>query len=356
MAALPTEYRQLVDRLHSRAAQERRPLNGTFELTERCNLDCRMCYVCRPAGDSAVRKKELSAEQWLSLAREAKEAGMLFLLLTGGEPFLRPDFFAIYEPLTRMGFVLTLFTNGTLITDAVAKRLAQAPPSRTEVTLYGATAATYEAITGVAGSYALCCRGIETLVKRRVPLLVKTTLTRQNIAELEAMRQMAHNWGVLFSAAWLLSKRRDRAVSGTEECRLPVDECIALEAADRASALEWTEAALREQLPEREKNFFCQAGRAAFVVTPSGEMNACLDLPMPAAKPLETGFVAAWEQVKKFVDAVPPVAKECSACDARGYCPRCPAWSYLETETMTEPVPYLCEIARTRKARYEKHA
>lgn len=256
-----------------------------------------------------------------------------------------------------MGFILTLFTNGTLITSAIAQRLGQVPPNRTEITLYGATAATYEAITKVSGSYSACCAGIEALVSRRVPLGLKTTVTRQNVGELEAMRQMAANWGVPFSAAWLLSKRRDRAFSGVEECRLPAQECVALEAADRASALEWAEAAIREPSQGKEEsNFYCLAGRAAFVITPSGEMNVCLDMPEPGARPLETGFRPAWEQVQRFVENAPPVAPVCRACDTRLYCPVCPAWSYLENNILSGPVPYLCEIARARKQRFEKHA
>ena len=144
--------------------------------------------------------KELPASAWLELAHQAVANGMVFLLLTGGEVFLRRDFFEIYEPLTRIGLVLALFTNGTLITRDIAARLAQAPPSRTEITIYGATAATCEAVTGVPGSFAACCAGIEALVSHRVPLGLKTTLTRQNVGELDAMRQMAHNWGVHFPA------------------------------------------------------------------------------------------------------------------------------------------------------------
>ena len=95
---LPTDYGPLVHELHRRAAAQRQPVNGTFELTERCNLDCRMCYVRHSAGDAARRTKELSASAWLELARQAIDNGMVFLLLTGGEVFLRPDFFEIYTP------------------------------------------------------------------------------------------------------------------------------------------------------------------------------------------------------------------------------------------------------------------
>src|ERR1017187_3414868 len=188
--ALPSDYGPLVRELHRRAAARRQPVNGTFELTERCNLACRMCYVCQAPGDAARRAKELSAAAWLELAHQAVDNGMVFLLLTGGEVFLRPDFFELYTPLTRLGLILTLFTNGTLITDAIAQRLGEAPPSRTEITLYGATAATYEAVTGVPGSYARCRAGIEALVKHRVSLRLKATITRQNVGELDALRQM----------------------------------------------------------------------------------------------------------------------------------------------------------------------
>jgi MoaA/NifB/PqqE/SkfB family radical SAM enzyme len=353
-AALPTEYVSLMRELLPRAADRRQPIQGIFELTNRCNLSCRMCFVRQSTGDAAERSKELPAAAWLELARQAVDSGMVFLLLTGGEVFLRPDFFHIYTPLTRMGLILTLFTNGTLITENRAARLAEAPPSRTEITLYGATAATYETITGVPGSYARCCAGIEALIRRRLPLCLKTTVTRQNVDELEAMRQMARNWGMPFKAGSLLTKRRDGALSDVAACRLSAAECVDIEAAEIASGSDWTEATLREASLRVERNFFCQAGKFAFFVNPQGEMNACIALPMPAARPLEIGFRAAWEQLKGYVDSAPPLGPICRACDARIYCLRCPAWSTQETSTLTEPVPFLCEIARIRKERCDQ--
>ena len=85
-------------------------------------------------------------------------------------------------------------------------------------------------------------------------------------------------------------------------------------------------------------------------------MNVCLVLPQPAARPLETGFAEAWKQVQQYVDAAPPAAAECRACDVLAYCGRCPAWSMMETGTLTDPVPYLCEIARARKELYGRSA
>jgi len=354
MMEVPTEYGPLVRKLMAQAAQVRQPVNGSFELTTRCNLSCRMCYIRHPAIDIRAHRKELSAVQWLEIARQAKDSGMVFLLLTGGEVFLRNDFFEILEPLTRMGFVLSLFTNGTLITEEIAERLAQAPPSRTEITLYGATATTYEAITRVPGSFAACLNAIEALVSRLVPLGLKTTISRQNVHELEEMRKMAHDWGLPFSGGWLLHKRPDGQVSDVEDCRLSTVDCVALEASDRASAIENAEAAHRESSPENDGNFYCAAGRTVFAVNPVGEMNACLNLPHPAASPLEIGFQAAWKQVGRFVNSVPPLSQECRSCDKRVFCGRCPAWSLMETGTYNKPVSYWCEIALARKKLYSK--
>ncbi len=351
MTENPSGYGSLVRGMLRSAAVKRQPAHGVFELTGRCNLSCRMCYIRRPAGATTKTEEELSAAAWLDLARQAVDNGMVFLLITGGEVFLRRDFFEIYEPLTRMGLVLALFSNGTLIKKEIADRLAKSPPSLTEITLYGATAATYEKVTGLPGSFQACCAGIEALVSRRVPLGLKTTITRYNLHELEAMRQMARNWGVPFSGGWLLSKRPDRTQSDVEDFRLSAEDGVALEASDRASAHEWTEEALREST-ESDDNFSCHAGRSAFVVNPAGQMNACLVLPQPSAHPLETGFPCAWKQVQEYVDSAPPAVAECRTCDMRAYCGRCPAWSMMETGTLTEPVPYLCEIARARKERY----
>jgi MoaA/NifB/PqqE/SkfB family radical SAM enzyme len=349
MSSFPTEYGPLVSELQRQAAQHRQPVSGAFELTNRCNLSCQMCYVRHSANDTFRREKELSSASWLSLAHQAIERGMVFLLLTGGEVFLRPDFFEIYEPLTRMGLMLTLFTNGTLITDDVAERLAKAPPSCTEITLYGATAATYEAVTRTPGSYDRCCAGIEALIKRRVPFGLKTTVTKHNVGELDAMRQMANRWGAPFSAGSLLFSRPDGTMSNVEDCRLSAIDSVALEMADHASVHRRIEATARESITDNDGNFFCLAGKSVFVVNPAGEMNVCLNLPHPSAHPLEIGFDCAWKQIQQYVEDSPPRSSVCSICDARINCMRCPAWSLTETGTLTEPVPYLCEIAFSEK-------
>ena len=188
-------------------------------------------------GDVCVTPTGTLLDQWLELARQAVDNGMVFLLLTGGEVFLRPDFFEIYTPLTRMGLVLTLFTNGTLITDEIASRLAEAPPSRTEITLYGATAETYEAVTGIPGSYARCISGYrgapEKATSARAEVHAYATQRRGTGSDApDGTRLGPAFFGglvALQAARWSLLRGGELAVS-------PLQECVALEAADRASS------------------------------------------------------------------------------------------------------------------------
>ncbi len=357
MIHLRDNYATLTRRLNKRAMKIRQPINGSFELTERCNLECRMCYICQAANNRRKLDQELSAEQWVGIARMAVDNGMLFLLLTGGEVFLRPDFFDIYNPITRMGLILTLFTNGTLITETIAARLADAPPNRTEITLYGATRETYELITRIEGSYRQCINGIENLIKYNVPLGLKTTLTLYNMHELEAMRELAHSYNLPFTATWILTQRRDcrNDIFDIKDCRLPAADCIALEAADLASASEWIETANCGSVSAGDNNFYCSAGKSVFYINSKGEMTPCIDLISPGFSTIDGGFKKAWEQVQNFVDSAPPLSKTCLHCDERRFCPRCPAWSQIETGTLTEPVQYLCDIALTRKKYYEEY-
>jgi radical SAM protein with 4Fe4S-binding SPASM domain len=335
----------------AQAADAGQPVNGTFELTSRCNLGCKMCYIRTRAGDRAMKASELTADQWLDLARQGVDAGMLFLLLTGGEVFLRPDFFEIYEPLTDMGLLITLFTNATLITERTADKLARRPPNRTEVTLYGATRETYEAVTGEPGSYDRCIRGIELLRAAGVTLKLKTTLSRINVHEFDQMREMSDAWGLGFGASWLLSKRRDLCSNLVEEIRFTASEAVDIEAKDEQAVANLRMIAQREPAPMSDDPFYCQAGKSSFVIGPSGDMNVCIDLALPRARPTEIGFVSAWSQVKEFIRTV-PAAEDCRGCDLEPYCVRCPAWGHVEAGSMTSSVVYLCDIAKERKQRY----
>lgn len=108
---------------------------------------------------------------------------MLFLLLTGGEPFLRPDFREIYEGLCRMGLLITINTNGTMITGETIEWLKKMPPSKMNVTLYGGSAEAYGELCGYRDGYQRATEAILMLKEAGIHVSINVSFTEENAKE-----------------------------------------------------------------------------------------------------------------------------------------------------------------------------
>ncbi|MBI5299465.1 MAG: radical SAM protein [Deltaproteobacteria bacterium] len=186
--------------------KQRFPLNGQWELTCRCNLHCVMCYT-DPFNQPARIQQELSTTEILRVLGEIAKEGCLNLVLTGGEPLARPDFFEIYEAAHRKGIFLTVFTNGTLITEKTADRFAQFPPERIEISLHGMSRPIFEKVTTGKGSFDYCLKAIDLLVKRKIPLTLKTTAMTLNETEILAVKKYADHLKMTGDVRFRLSEK-----------------------------------------------------------------------------------------------------------------------------------------------------
>lgn len=156
-------YQEFSAALQERIVQRHVPSSATIEVSHRCPLECVHCYNNLPMSDVDAMRAELSYDEHCRMLDELAEAGCLWLLFTGGEIFARKDFLDIYTYAKKKGFLITLFTNGNLITPKIADYLVEWRPFSIEITLYGATRETYERLTGLPGSYDRCMRGIGLL-------------------------------------------------------------------------------------------------------------------------------------------------------------------------------------------------
>ena len=163
------------------------PPQGTFEISLRCNVRCRHCYILYPGATDG----ELNTEQAKTILKKIADGGTLFLLLTGGETLARPDFPELYLYAKRLGLLVSVYTNATLIDDAIMDLWTHYPPQRIEVTMYGHTEATYEAVTNVPGSFARYRTGVQRLLDAKINLQLKAMVMKTNQHELEAMRDWA---------------------------------------------------------------------------------------------------------------------------------------------------------------------
>ncbi len=182
--------------LIARAQQTRSPINGSLELLPLCNMNCDMCYVRLDRASMEAQGRLRTAEEWLAVGEQMQKAGVLFLLLTGGEPLLHPEFREIYLGLRKMGMVLTLNTNGTLIDEEWVEFFREYPPRRINITIYGSDNETYEKLCHFPNGYDRVTRGIRLLTE--AGLMVKTAQSpvRKNAAHIDRILDFRMRWNV----------------------------------------------------------------------------------------------------------------------------------------------------------------
>ena len=341
--------------LHQRYSGERAPLEVSIEVTRRCPLECLHCYNNLPMGDLEARNRELSKEEHFRLLDELVEVGAFWLLYSGGEIFARKDFLEIYTRAKQKGFLITLFTNGILIDERIANHLLEYPPFAIEITLYGRTKKTYEALTGIPGSYERCLRGIALLRERGLPLKLKTVPTTINKHEVVAMKRFAEEeLGVEFKFDAQVNPRIDCSQSPLA-VRLSPEEVVALDFHSPKSVQEYRQLAERDlaarepALASIDTVYFCGGGMKTFAVDPYGRMSVCV-ISQQDTYDLRGGSVReGWEHFLKSVRTQKRTRlNKCTTCRIQSLCGMCPANGELENGHKESPVPFLCEVAHLR--------
>lgn len=356
------DHAPVTEYLYRRAVERRVPLSGTFELTPLCNFSCKMCYVRRSHAEVCrAPRPMLSAAQWVSLAQEATREGLLYLLLTGGEPLLREDFWQLYDALTAMGLLLSINTNGSLIDAPQVERFAKTPPQRINLTLYGASDEAYRRLCGVSGMYERVLRAITALKAADLPLRLNYSLTAYNAEDLDKAAALARELEVpLAVAAYMFPPiRRDPSAVGRGDRLSPraaaYYQLHALQLRTPQDAFERYLQALAEgqspqgaQLPcaqEPSGQVRCLAGRASFWVTWDGLLLPCGMMPQPQLDALHAPFSARWQELTQYTAAL-RLPHGCEVCPDRAICHPCAAIGLAETGEICGIPPYLCEMAQ----------
>ena len=165
---------------HTKGIQLGLPISGNFELTARCNFNCPMCYVHMDEKQLAQNgKRELTAEEWIAIAEEAKNKGMIFALLTGGEPFVRKDFFEIFGAMKKMGIMVSINSNGSMLEGQVLEKLLADPPFRMNISLYGGCNDTYQKMCGLP-MFDKVVNNIRVLKEHGIDVSINLSITKYN--------------------------------------------------------------------------------------------------------------------------------------------------------------------------------
>ena len=353
------------------------------ELTERCNNDCIHCCINLPANDANARAREMDTAFVKDILQQAADLGCLQVRFTGGEPLLRPDFEELYLFARRLGMKVLVFTNARLITPHLADLFARIPPLVTiEVTVYGMHAASYEAVTRAPGSFAQFWRGVNLLLERRVPFIVKSALLPPNRAEIAEFEAWAKTipWMTRrpsYAMNFDLRNRRDDAAKNAQirALRLSPAEGLAILTRDADKYRQDTaEFASKFMGPPGDVLFRCGAGSGrGACIDAYGRVQPCMGIrapeltvpltPNPSPKgrgehlppPLGEGWgegladaLAQFPRLRELRATNPDYLARCARCFLKGLCEQCPAKSWAEHGTLDTPVEYLCEIAHAQ--------
>jgi radical SAM protein with 4Fe4S-binding SPASM domain len=338
--------------LHEHFGDKRVPVEVSLEVTRRCPLECQHCYNNLAMGDLAARNRELSKEEYAALLTELADMGVIWLLFTGGEIFARKDFLDIYTCAKQKGFLITLFTNGILINEKIADYLREFPPFAIEITLYGRTKETYEALTQMPGSFDRCMRGIRLLLERGLPLKLKTVGTKVNCHEVIGMKEFAEQeLGVEFKFDSLINPRIDCSQAPLN-VRLTPEEVVALDlywpniAAEHRKALQQE---TKAPLKPASTLYTCGGGVKAFAIDPYGHMSICV-ISHQDTYDIRLGSVReGWDQfLLKVRQRERTRPTKCVNCRIHSVCNMCPASAELENGDPESPVDFLCQVAHLR--------
>jgi radical SAM protein with 4Fe4S-binding SPASM domain len=332
-----------------RAIGGRVPLHGSFALTHRCNLRCVHCYLGAERHAAASASGEPDTRFWLDLLDQAAEAGCLYLLLTGGEPLLRPDFAEIYTHAAERGMLVTVFTNATLVDEAILKVLTELPPQLVEISLYGASEQVFESVTGVSGSFDRCLRGVDALLGAGIRVGLKSMIMKGNLHEIQEMRAMASARGTSFRLDPALFPCWDGDTVPLEH-RIPAAQAVEIEMQDlelRRRAAQYYEKA--RSMPADERLFGCFAGHTSFHVSPTGLLLPCLMVDAPGFDVRRGSFLEGWNGViAQFREQGLVPEYECHRCEKRAICGVCPAQFRLETGSQYRKAEYTCQLGEER--------
>lgn len=343
---IPSGSAAFFESLMARAKRERLPIAASFEVTSRCNLRCRHCYLGTPEGNG---KRELNTAEACSIVDKVVEAGCLILLITGGEPLLRPDFGDLYRHAKERGLAVRVFTNGTRVEEDVVRLFREYPPLEVEITLHGSTPEMYQEVTGSENGNSRCIEGIHRLLNGGVRVKLKTVLMRQNQAGLPAMKALADRLGVPFRFDTVVFPTLD-ADQGPLACRLSPAAAVVAETQFPTRTSVQPSDPIPQPLspPEQEHLFLCGAGRTAFAVDPTGTMTPCLLMRGIEYDLLHGTFEEGWRRMEAVRGMKVGASFPCRTCPDVAFCFRCPAIFEQETGDMERPPDWLCDLARRR--------
>ncbi|MFC9973864.1 radical SAM protein [Spirillospora sp. NPDC127200] len=265
---------------------------ASYELNLGCNYDCKMCYL---------GLKEFKGMEWQdrqAVLHAMRDAGVLWCQLTGGEPMIDRLFAPVYELAWNLGMMIEVLSNGSrLAAPRIMELLTTRRPHKISLSLYGATADSYDGLTQRRGAFGKFMRGLEAATEAGLPLDLSLIITRDNAHEVDAMRGLADRFGLAYREYSSISP----TIYGGAES-LPSQS--------------------PEYLTGRRPFTGCDAGHTSFHVDPMGRASICKIGRYPSIA-LPTEGLDGLARLGAVADGLLARQAGCASCTLAGSCTTC---------------------------------
>lgn len=341
--------------LIAKAITNKIPLSASFELTPYCNFNCNMCFIRMNKTEISTQGGIKDLDFWIKTAIELKKCGTLFILLTGGEPLLYPNFNKLYTILRELGFIITINTNGTYINTDVIQLFNQQKPRRVNVTLYGASNETYQKLCHNKTGFNKTIEGIRKLVENNIDTKLSISIVKENLHEFEKMLKIGETFNIP-SVVNSYMFPCTRNIYQTKDFKSRLDPIIG----GKIGAI-----SMKHRKGEHPKSFFakeltkltqnkseiknlylsCRAGTSQVWITWQGKMVPCVMMEYPSINLSQHNVIDAWEELKKGCQLLPTI-EECKGCKLKTICQVCYASAILEKQHFGN-LNYLCNYTNS---------
>lgn len=344
-------------KLFDKSSQTHTPIYGILELLPLCNLNCDMCYVRLSKEEMEKQGRLRTVEEWLSLAQEMKKAGTLFLLLTGGEPLLYPHFQELYLALKKMGMIITINSNGTLINEQWANFFQENKPRRINITLYGGSDEIYQNLCHYPNGYQQAITGIRLLQEKGIDIKINGSLVKANVNERMKIIEIGESLGIPVRIdTYMCPATRERLQPFAHQSRL--DPQLAAIARIEILRKEMGEETFYQYMIQtlnkvnnppidqiQQTGLTCRAGSCSFVINWQGMMRPCIVSTQPSINVFENNFSETWKQLVQETSQI-KLSLTCTQCPLRFVCHTCAINAYLETGSYEGTPEYICSYTK----------
>lgn len=311
------------------------PLVVSWNVTRECNMKCSHCYI------NATEKKlknELTTLEAKNLMNQIYEVSAPLLILSGGEPLLRPDIFELISYGSKKGLKMGLGSNGSLIGDDIAKKLKEAGITTVSISLDSNIPAQHDEFRGVNGAWEKAVEACKALRRNNVLVQVNTTLTQQNYNQIDDIMFLAQNIGVEnFHLFFLVPTGRGTKLTdiSPEKYEEMITKTFAKTANHKLNvrpscAPQFMRIAKGMNLDMRQWIRGCIAGLYYCRIYPNGDVTPCPYLPIKLGNIREQTFKEIWFNSRVFKDLREPnkLKGKCGACEYTALCGGCRARAY----------------------------